>query len=92
MCAQKPRSGLKTAFSTRVVHPPQPRFAACSKLPAMLASRIHTQNLIQSPYTPFRLTSIQFYPQWFRRPLFCHPPGALSAGTTADRILRISGG
>jgi hypothetical protein len=67
MCAQKPRSGLKTALSTRVVHPPQPRFAACSKLPAMLVSRIHSQKFIQSPYTPFRLTSIQFYPQWFRR-------------------------
>jgi len=26
------------------------------------------------PIHPFRLTSIQFYPQWFRRPLSCPSP------------------
>ena len=29
MCAQKPRSGLKTSLSGRAVHPRQSRFAAC---------------------------------------------------------------
>ena len=44
----------------------------------MLLTRIQSQKFIQSPYTPFRLTSIQFYPQWFRRPIFSPPRGSLA--------------
>ncbi len=74
MCGQKPRSTLKTSLSSRAVHPRQSRFAACGYFGDARCPRIQSQKFIQSPYTPFRLTSIQFYPQWFRRALFCPSP------------------
>ena len=88
MCAQKPRSGLKTSLSGRAVHPRQSRFAACGLLRSCSLPHIRSQKFIQSPYTRSGSLQSNSIRNGSGGPFSAYPR-TLPAGTTADRILRI---